>query len=114
MNSFTVTDCGYDGTSGDLNPLCCISGTVNGQPVFPLVFFAYLAAANDAGKIRAALTSVLYNWYAGVYRNRLSLWPTPLPLPIFPASQAVAQRTGGPYPVAPVIYSPALIGSWQA
>jgi hypothetical protein len=114
MNSFTVTNCAYDGTSGDQNPLCCISGTVDGQPVFPLVSFAYLAAANDAGRMQQALSAILFNWYAGVYRAHLTPWPTPITLPIFPASQAVAQHTEGPYPVAPLIYSPALIGSWQA
>ena len=28
MNSFVVLNCVYDGTSGDPNPLCQVSGTV--------------------------------------------------------------------------------------
>ena len=93
MNSFTVTNCVYDGTSGDPNPLCCVSGTVNGKSVFPLVFFRYLTAANDAGGVQAALTAALFNWYALVYRNQLQPWPDQIPFPVFSESSAVAQFT---------------------
>ena len=108
MNSFTVVSAVYDGTSGDLNPLCGISGTVNGLRVFPQVFFAYLAVAEAAGQMQAALTAVLFNWYAGVYGFQFTPWPTPIP---FPASNAAAVHTQGPYPQPYVIYAPALTGS---
>jgi hypothetical protein len=116
MNTFSVSNCSYDGTSGDPNPLVGISGTVNGKNVFPLVFFRYLTAANEAGGsgMQNALTAILFNWYAGVYGFQFTPWPQPLPLPTFPASNAVAVQTQGPSPVAPVIYLPALIAPWSA
>ncbi len=115
MSSFTVTNCTYDGTSGDPNPLCTITGTVNGKKVYvAAVFFAYLAAANAANQMQAALTGVMWNWYAGVYGYQFMSWPTPIPLPQFPLSDAVAEHTQGPYPQPLLVYTPALIGSWSA
>ena len=112
MNSFVITNCTYDGSSGDLNPLCCITGTVNGLSIFPQVFFAYLMAANAAGQMQQALTAVMFNYYVG-YQATLP-WPNPIPFPSFPASNAVAVHSEGVYPVAPVVVSEALIGSWSA
>jgi hypothetical protein len=115
MGSFTVTNCTYDGTwggPGDPDPLVWITGKVNGKNVFPRVFFAYLAAANAAGQMQAGLTAVMFNWYSGVYRAQLFPQPAEIPLPIFPPSNEIAQRVRGPYPQPPVVYTPALIGSW--
>ena len=113
-NSFVITNCAYDGTSGDLNPLVGIVGTVSGKGVYPLVFFRYLDAANAAGQMQAALTAVMFNWFTFVYGYQQSPWPTPVSFPIFSPSNAVAQHTQGPFPKPPVVYSPALIGSWTA
>ena len=112
MNSFVVSAAVYNGTSGDPNPLCCITGTVNGKSVFPLVFFGYLSAANAAGQMQAALTPVMFNWYANVYGFLQSPWPDPVRFPQFPASCEVAEHIQGPFPQPDVEYSPALIGSW--
>lgn len=114
MISFTVSNCIYDGTSGDVNPLCTVIGTVNGKQVFASVFFAYLAAANAASQMQQALTAILFDWYAAVYGYQFQPWPTPIPFPAFPVSNAVAQHTQGPYPQPPVVYTPALISSWTA
>ena len=46
---------------------------------------------------RAAVTVQVESWYGK-----------------FPASNAVATHSQGPYPVAPVVVSEALIGSWTA
>lgn len=113
MADFTVTTCTYDGTSGSPNPLCTVVGTVNGEFIYAVAFFAYLAAANDAGQMQAALTAILYNWYAAVYGYQFTPWPTPIPSPTFPATTAVATHVQGPYPQPPVTYSPALINSWS-
>jgi hypothetical protein len=37
-----------------------------------------------------------------------------IPYPTFPGSDAVATHSEGVYPVAPVVVSEALIGSWSA
>jgi hypothetical protein len=115
-NSFIITGCSYDGTSGDPNPLVGIAGTVNGFRVFPLVWFRYLDAANAAGQMQQALTAAMFNWYARVYGFQFTPNPDPnqYPVPVCPPSNAVAQHTQGPYPVPPVVYSLALIGSWAA
>jgi hypothetical protein len=117
MNSFTVVSAVYDGTApGYPNPMVLISGTVNGKNVFPRVFFRYLDAANAAGGsgMQSALSAILFNQFAGLYGYTLKPWPAPIPYPTFPPSNAIAQYTQGPYPVAPVIYSPALIAPWLA
>ncbi len=114
MNSFVITNCTYDGSSGDTNPLCGITGTVNGLRVFPRVFFAYLMAANAAGQMQAALTAIMFNWYAGVYGYQFTPWPTPIPFPVFPPSSVAAIQVQGPFPQPPVVVSQALIGSWSA
>jgi hypothetical protein len=111
-NAFSVTNCTYDGTSGDPNPLCCIPGTVNGFRVFPLVFFRYLDAANTAGQMQQALTVAMWNFYCGVYGRQFSPWPTPFSFPTFPSSDAVAEHVQGPFPQPEIVYQPALIGSW--
>lgn len=111
MNSYSVLNCTYDGTSGDPNPLCLVLGSVNGTNVFPLVFFRYLMAASVANQMQQALTIILFNWYATVFDK---VFPEPLALLMFPPSAAVAQHTSGPYPVPPAVVPQALIGSWQA
>jgi hypothetical protein len=117
MNSYSVTSASYDGTSGgtgDPNPLCLITGTVNGLRVFPRVFFAYLMSASAAGQMQQALTAIMFNWYAGVYGYQFTPWPTMIPFPAFPESGVTAQQTQGPYPQPPVTVPQALIGSWTA
>lgn len=111
-NSFVVTNCFYDGTSGDPNPLCYVSGTVNdlNVPLAP-AFFRYLMAADSADQMQEALTAVMFNYYAAVYRS-LAPIPESIPLPTFPPSDAVAEHTEGVYPVAPVVVTQALIPPW--
>jgi hypothetical protein len=116
-NDFTIITAQYDGTwggSGDPDPLVSITGAVNGKNVFPWVFFAYLAAANAARQMQAALTAVMYNWYAGVYRAQLFPQPDLIALPTFPLSTEVAQQIQGPHPQPDISYSPALIAPWSA
>ena len=113
-NTFSISSCVYDGTSGDVNPLCTIAGVVNGKSVYANVFFDYLAAGNSADQMQAALTAVMYNWYAAVYGYQFTPWPAPIAFPAFPLSSEVAQHVQGPYPQANVSYAPALIGSWVA
>jgi hypothetical protein len=114
-NSFVVTNCFYDGTSGDPNPLCYVAGSVNGLNV-PLApaYFRYLMAADAVDQMQAALTAVMFNYYASVYRAQLAPVPEFLPVPTFPPSDAVAEHTGGTYPVAPVVVTQALIPHWTA
>jgi len=114
MNNFTVTACTYDGTSGESNPICLIEGIVNNRKVFASVFYRYLAAANDASQMQAALTAVMFNWYVNVYGFEQTPWPSPIPFPQFPPSNAVATPSFGIYPVPPVSVPEALIGSWTA
>jgi hypothetical protein len=115
MNNYTITNCVYDGTSGDPNPICTISGTVNGNRVFaPNIFFAYLAAANAAGQMQQALTAVLYNGYAAIYGFEFRPFSPQVPILIFPLSSEVALRVQGPYPQPRVAYSPALLAPWSA
>lgn len=116
-NLFVVTNCVYDGTTGgngDPNPLCYISGTVNGKNVFANVFFAYLMAASAAGQMQQALTAIMFNWYAGVYGYQLTPQPQPIPIPAYPVSNVAPTRVFGPYPQPPAVVSQALIGSWSA
>jgi hypothetical protein len=113
MNSYSISNCVYDGSSGNPNPLCSTSGTVNGQRVFPAVFFAYLMSANTAGQMEAALTAIMFNWFAAVYGSQLTPWPLPVPFPSFPPVSVSAMQTTGPYPQTPVVVSQALIGSWN-
>ena len=91
-NSLVVTNCFYDGTSGNPNPLCYVSGTVNGLNV-PLApaFFKYLMAADAADEMQAALTAVMFNYYAGMYYAQLEPLPDFIPYPTFPLSDAVAE-----------------------
>jgi hypothetical protein len=114
-NSFVVTNCFYDDPSGDPNPLCYVTGIVNGLNV-PLApaFFRYLMAADAADQMQAALTAVMFNYYADVYRSQLAPIPDLIPVPTFPGSDAVATHSEGVYPVAPVVVSEALIAPWTA
>ena len=112
MNNYAISSCVYDGSAADLNPLCTIAGTVNGTDVFPQVFYRYLMAASAANQMQAALTAILFNWYAGVYGYQLTPWPAQISFPQFPASNASAAPSFGPYPVSPVSVPQALIGSW--
>ncbi len=114
MNSYSVSNCTYDGSSGDPNPQCWIYGQVNGKNVFATAFFAYLMAASTANQMQQALTAILFNWYAGVYGYQFTPWPTPIAFPQFSPTTAVAQHTAGPYPQPPVVIPQALIGSWSA
>jgi hypothetical protein len=117
MSNFTIITAQYDGTSGgsgDPDPLVSITGTVNGKNVYPRVFFGYLAAANATGQMQSALTAVMYNWYASVYGYQFTPWSVPIPFPVFPASDEIAQHVEGPFPQPNVSYQPALIGSWTA
>jgi len=114
MNSFVVRNAIYDGTSGDPNPLCLVSGTVNGNLVFAQPCFRYLMAASAAGQMRVALTALLFNTYAFVFGFQNPPWPNLIPYPSFPASNAVATHSEGVYPVAPTVVREALIGSWSA
>jgi len=117
MNSYSVVSAVYDGSSGGTgnpNPLCWIIGTVDSYRVFPAVFFAYLMSANAAGQIQQALTAIMFNWFAPVYGSQFTPWPTPIPVPSFPASGVTARQTLGPFPQPPVSVSQALIGSWTA
>ena len=112
MTTFVVSNCTYDGTSGDPIPICIVTGTVNGWKVDLQTFFRYLMAASAAGQMQAALTSLMYNFYTG-YRATLP-WPNPIPFPNFPGSNAVAMQSEGVYPVAPVVVPQALIPNWTA
>jgi hypothetical protein len=116
-NSYSISNCVYDGSAGGTgypNPLCWITGSVNGLRVFPPVFFTYLMAANAAGgsSMQQALTAIMFNWYAGVYGYQFTPWPTSIPIPGFPPVQVSAAQTTGPYPQPPVSVPQALIGSW--
>jgi hypothetical protein len=72
-------------------------------------------AADAASQIQQALTAVMFNYYAGVYYYLVAPpWPTLIPYPAFPGSNAVATHSEGVYPVAPTVVSEALIGSWTA
>jgi hypothetical protein len=52
------------------------------------------------------------NYYAGVHYYQITPpWPNLIPFPEFPASNAVATHSQGPYPVAPTVVSEALIGA---
>ena len=115
MNSFVVSNCTYDGTSGDPNPLCLVTGAVNGRSVYATAFFRYLMSASTAGQMQAALSAIMFNFYAGVYYYQVTPpWPSLIQFPTFPASAAVAVHSGGPYPVAPTVVTEALIGPWTA
>ncbi len=115
MNSFVVSNCTYDGTSGDPNPLCLVTGTVNGKNISAQAYFRFLMAASAASQMQAALTAVMFNFYAGVYYYMVAPpWPNLIPYPEFPASSAVAVHSEGVYPVAPTVVTQALIGPWSA
>ena len=111
MSTFRVSNCTYDGTSGSANPLCLITGTVNRKRIFAQNFFRYLMAASAADQMQAA---VMVDFYASVYYFQHAPWPNLIPYPTFPGSNAVATHSEGVYPVAPVVVSEALIGSWTA
>ncbi len=85
-NSFAVTNCFYDGTSGDPNPICYVQGTVNGKNVwYAPAFFRYLMAANAAGQMQEALTPAMFNYYVSAYGPMLAPIPEFLPVPRFRA-----------------------------
>jgi hypothetical protein len=112
MNSFVISNCTYDGTSGDPNPICIVTGTVNSWKVYPQTFYRFLMAASSADQMQEALTSLMFNFYCG-YRATLP-WPNPIPFQSFPGSNAVATQSGGIYPVALVQVTQALILPWTA
>ena len=115
MNSFVVLNCTFDGTSGDPNPICQVIGTVNKKTVYALVFYRFLIAASNANQMQAALTAVMFNFYAGVYYYQITPpWPNLILYPTFPASNAVAVHSGGVFPVAPTVLTQALIPPWAA
>jgi hypothetical protein len=113
-NTFVVSNCTYDGTSGSANPLCLVTGTVNGKGIFAQTFFRYLMAASAADQMQAALTAVMFDFYVSVYYFQEQPWPNLIPYPAFPGSNAVAVHSEGVYPVAPVVVSEALIAPWAA
>jgi hypothetical protein len=112
MNSFVVSNCTYDGTSGDPNPLCLVTGTVNGKNIFAQAYFRFLMAAEAVDQMQAALTAAMLNFY--VYYHATLPWTNLILYPSFPASNAVAVHSGGAYPVAPTVVTQALIGPWSA
>ena len=61
--------------------------------------------------MQAALTAVMFDFYASVYYFQQAPWPNLIPYPTFPGSDAMATHSKGVYPVAPVVVSEALIGS---
>jgi hypothetical protein len=72
-------------------------------------------AASAASQTQAALTAVMFNFYAGVYYYQVTPpWPNFIPFPEFPVSNAVAVHSEGVYPVAPVVVTQALIPPWTA
>jgi hypothetical protein len=76
--------------------------------------FRFLIAASTAGQMQAALTAVMFNYYADAYALQNVPFPKFIPFPACPASNAVAAQSGGPFPVAPTVVTQALIGSWTA
>ena len=82
MNSFVVSNCVYDGTSGDSNPICQVSGTVNSRNVYALTFFRYFdgrihwrsnAGRIDCGDVQLLRGCVLLPDYASMAE------PNPVP-----------------------------------
>jgi hypothetical protein len=71
-------------------------------------------AADSADQMQAALTAVMFNYYADVYRSELAPIPDLISVPTFPPSDVVAEHTQGVYPVARVVVSEALIPPWVA
>src|SRR5580692_12490606 len=67
-----------------------------------------------ARRLVVHLTAAMFNFHADSYGYQLLPIPTPISFPTFPGSNVVATQTGGPYPVAPVVVTAALIGSWTA
>lgn len=100
MADFMVVSCTYNGSAGgfgESNPLCWVEGGVNGNPVHPSVFLACLKAASAAGKMQEALTALMFNWYAQVYRASLTPWPELIPMPAFPPVEFTTTRGQGTY-----------------
>jgi hypothetical protein len=93
-NSYVVSNCTYDGTSGSANPLCTVTGAVNGKNVYALAFFSFLMSASSANLMQQALSAIMFNYYADVYAFQNPPWPNPIPFPTFPASNAVATHPG--------------------
>jgi hypothetical protein len=112
-NFYSVSSASYDGTSGSPNPICTVVGTVNNRNVVASTYFSYLMAASNVGEMQNALSAILFNRFCDWYGLQYLPWPTPLPLPCFPLSNAVAAHTQGPHP-APVVVDAALIGAWIA
>jgi len=85
---------------------------VNSRNVYAPAFFRFLMAASAADQMQAALTAVMFNFY--VYYKATLPWPNSIQYPTFPGSDAVAAHSEGPYPVAPVVVTQALMPSWTA
>jgi hypothetical protein len=64
--------------------------------------------------MQEALTALMFNWYAQVYRASLTPWPELIPIPSFPPVSFVPDRASGPFPQPSVSVPGALIGSWTA
>ena len=90
-----------------------MTGTVDGKGIFAQTFFRYLMAAAAADQMQAALTPLMFDFYASVYYFQQAPWPNPIPYPTFPGSDAVATHSEGVYPVAPVVVTQALIPPWE-
>jgi len=72
MNNYTITNCVYDGTSGDPNPICTISGTVNGNRVFaPNIFLRLSRSRECCGPDAAGLNSGVVQRVRGYLRFRI-------------------------------------------
>ena len=74
----------------------------------------YLMAADSADSMQTALTAMMFNCYAIVYRPEIQPFPTFMPYPLFPGSDAVATHSQGAYPVASVVVTQALLPPWNA
>jgi hypothetical protein len=108
---YAILNCTYP--SGlDPNPICRVSGTVEGYGCFPSIFYQYLASADAAGQLQEAVGAALLNFYVSVYGQ---LWPLPPPVPVPQYLLVNAQATFGtgplPQPDIPLA-SVIALGSW--
>jgi hypothetical protein len=98
MNSFVISNCSYDGTSGDPNPLCLVTGAVNGRSVYATAFFRYLMSASTAGQMQVALSATMFSFYAGVYYYQVTPpWPNLILYPTFPCIPGEFTRSRRPW-----------------